>query len=63
LVVEIAGASIPSVMDFAVAGKRGVKTNDARYSSLFEPRHQFVTAPDAQPAEIEYLELAPATLA
>jgi hypothetical protein len=50
-------------MDFAIAGKRGVKTNDARYSSFFEPRHQFVAAPDAQPAEIEYLEPAPATLA
>jgi hypothetical protein len=59
LVVEIAGAAVPSVMDFAMARKRGVKSGYARCSALFEPFDQGVARPDSQPAEVEDLQPGP----
>jgi hypothetical protein len=50
-------------MNLAAAGEGGVKTDDASSAAFVQPRGQLVAAPDAQPAEIDDLELATAPFA
>src|ERR1700739_4971835 len=50
-------------MRSGAARQRGVKANNTGCPALLQPRDEFVAAPDAQPAEIEDLELASTTLA
>src|SRR5262249_18520661 len=59
LVVEITGASVPSVVDIAEACQRGMKTRYAGCSAFFEPFDQGLTRPDAKPAEVKDLKLGP----
>jgi transposase InsO family protein len=63
LLAKLAGHNsppVPSVMRFAAAGERSVEAHDAGCYSLLQPRVQRVSPPNAEPAEIEDLKLAPA---
>ncbi|HJU16768.1 MAG TPA: hypothetical protein VJ770_09890 [Stellaceae bacterium] len=63
LILKIAGAAIPAIVRFAIAGERGVEADDAGFPSFLDPRDQLVAAPDAEAAEIDDLEFPAAPLA
>jgi hypothetical protein len=49
LIIEIAGAPIPSVMDFAMARQRYVEADNAGGLSLLDPGYQLVAPADWPP--------------
>jgi hypothetical protein len=53
LIVEVAGAAIPSIMGFAASRERGMEADNAGGLSLLQPCDQRIALPNAQPAEID----------